>query len=295
MKKINLKMNARDFFKSLAPAGFALFLFFTFSSCEKEGCQDPANPNCENYDPCYSKTKADASFTSYELLEETPSDHNVGFKGEDVATDTIISTNFALFKADYDAEYFEWSVGTDPRVWNDREFALRFSSVPYYTPIEVRLKVYKKTDISCFPGASDTAVFTRTLVTVPRDSSRVKGRFQGYLESKPTESNFFEIDLIKDQRENDGIAVSGITPNCSMNNNQMGSKLLHSVGYRSLYFTSNSLVSCCLGLSGFATVSTKGAISMDIGKYPPSPQDSCDWTYLEDPAYTNDIFFGTKL
>ena len=269
-------------------------LIVGLQSCEKE-CTDACNPECENYDPCCGKTKADASFKIYELLQEMPSDHNVGFKGEDVATDTIISTNFALFKADYEAEYYEWSVGTDPRVWNSHEFTLRFSSVPYYTPIEVRLKVYKKTDQSCFPGASDTAVFTRTLYTVPRDSSRVTGRFEGYLESNPNENKFFEIDLIEDQRGIDGIAVSGITPNCSMSNNQMGSYLLHSVGYRSLYFTSNSAVSCCLGLSGFATVNTKGAISMNIGKYPPSPQDSCDWTYLEDPAYTNDIFFGTKL
>lgn len=288
-------MNVRDFLISLAPAGFALFLVFTFSSCEKEGCQDPANPSCENYNPCYGKTKADASFTIYEVLQETPSDHNVGFKGEDVATDTIIYTNFARFKADHEAEYYEWRVGSDPRVWNSREFTLRFSSVPYYTPIEVRLKVYKKTDQTCFPSASDTVVFTRKLYTVPRVNSMMTGRFEGYLESNPNENNFFEIDLIEDQRGIDGIAISGITPNCSMNNNQWGSILLHSVGYRSLYFTSKSAVSCCLGLSGFATVNTKGVIRMDIGKYPPSRQDSCDWTYLEDPEYTNDIFYGTKL
>lgn len=267
-----------------------LLAIMGLGACKK--CNDPCNIDCDNYDPCCGQTKADASFKIYELLGNGPDPKRNGFEAKDVATDTIIFTNFARFKADYEAEYYEWRVGTDPRVWNDREFTLRFG-LPYYTPIEVRLKVYKKTDKGCFPNASDTAVFTRKLYTAPRDSSRVLGRYEGYLESEPNQDNFFEIDTISDRWGDRGYAIAGINPKCSTNGVD-NSGFYGYVGYRSFYITTEgTAIGCCNGLSAFGVVNNQTELNMDLAIYPFNPIDTCSWSSLNDP-YDNDVFHGIK-
>lgn len=259
-------------------------------SCKK--CDDPCNIDCDNYDPCCGQSKADASFKIYELLGNGPNLERNGFEAKDVATDTIIFTNFARFRADYEADFYEWRVGTDPRVWNDREFTLRFGK-PYYSPIEVRLKVYKKTDKNCFPNAGDTAEFIRKLYTAPKDSSKVLGHFEGYLENEPNKDNFFEIQSIRNQFNEIDYAIAGITPKCSTNGFDNGDLYTY-IGYRSFYVsTEGTVIGCCHGLSAFGVVNSPNELSMDLGTYPLNPADTCSWSGLNDP-YINDVFHGTK-
>jgi hypothetical protein len=285
-KKIVPKNNRRS---GLMP--LLVISLLAMGSCEK--CDDPCDIDCDNYDPCCGQTKADASFTIYELLQQMPIEDHVGFGGEDVATDTIIATNFALFRADYEAGYYEWRVGNDPRVWNDREFKLRFSSIPFYTPIEVQLKVYKKTDQSCFSNASDTAVFTRKLVTVPLDSSLMIGRFEGYLDSSPNDTNFFELKPELSQAGLKSFNIFGINPKCSINLENTTSP--HAIGYRSLYFNSRGVGSgCCFGLSGFGVLERPNKLNMKMGMHPFNPVDSCTFSGLNDP-YINEKFIGKKI
>jgi hypothetical protein len=285
-KKIILKNNLRSWLMPLM-----LLSLLAMGSCEK--CDDPCNIDCENYDPCCGQSRADASFKIYELLKQMPIEDHLGFEGEDVATDTIIATNFALFKADHEAEYYEWRVGNDPRVWNDREFKLRFSTIPFYTPVEVQLKVYKKTDQSCFPNVSDTAVFTRTLVTVPLDSSLMIGHFKGYLDSSPNDANFFELRPEMSQTGFESFNISGINPKCSINLRDTPTS--HAIGYRSLYFNSRGVgPGCCLGLSGYGVLVSESQLVMHLGMFPADPVDSCDFSLLNDP-YENDKFIGKKI
>lgn len=43
-----------------------LALLALFTTCCKDDCLDPTNPNCDNYDPCYGKTQPSAKF----IMEE---------------------------------------------------------------------------------------------------------------------------------------------------------------------------------------------------------------------------------
>lgn len=268
----------------------SIFILSTFFACNDD-CDDPCNVDCDNYDPCCGQTKADASFTIYELLGNGPKPSD-GFEAKDVATDTILHLNFALFRADFDADFYEWTVGTDPRVWNTREFSLRFG-FPHYTPIPVTLKAYKISDKTCFPNENDTAVFTRLLITVPKDSSRVLGRFEGYLESIPDENNFFEIDTTTDFWGDRKYAISGITPKCTTNSADNGGLFVY-LGFRSFYLSSiGTKLGCCNGLSAFGVVNNNKDLLMDFGIFPFNPNDTCQWNGLNDP-YLVDIFYGTK-
>jgi hypothetical protein len=267
-------------------------LTFSLNSCKKE-CNDPCNLDCDNYDPCCGQTAADASFTIFEVLNLMPNLSIDGFIGEDVATDTIVFLNAARFRADFEAEYYEWSIGSDPRVWNTREFSLKFRTITPYTPVEVRLKVYKPTSNNCFPNVTDTAFFKRTLVTVPRDSSLVFGRYTGYLGAEPSSINFFEFTPEVHSSGREGIRIKGIKPNCSLNLEISNPR--YAVGYRSLFFNTRAIgVGCCLGLGGFGVInSVNSGLNMVVGHYPPSSTDSCMWEGLSSP-YLNDSFNGTK-
>jgi hypothetical protein len=266
-------------------------LVLSFSSCKE--CDDPCNVDCDNYDPCCGQTEADASFKIYELLSANPRLDQNGFDGSDLVTDTILSINFARFRANKEADYYEWRISNDTRVWNSREFDLRFSSLPPYTPIDVQLKVYKKTDRNCFPNANDTAIFKRNLVTVPLDSSKILGRYDGFVESKPNESSFFSIQTFKDAMNQTQFSLSGITPKCSTDTD-INLSLAVYPAYKGFYVQSQgTLFGCCLGLSAFGEVQNRRELTMVFGRFLFSRMDSCSRDPNND-AYLNDVFIGIK-
>jgi hypothetical protein len=265
---------------------FTVLAAFSLQTCKH--CNDPTNPDCANYDPCWDQTQADASFTIYEVLPMMPDQPLDGYTGEDAATDTIINWNTARFKADFEAEYYEWRVGEDPRVWNTREFTLKFRSIPTYFPVEVSLKVYKPTNRSCFPNSNDTAEFRRSIVTVPQDSSLMIKRFEGYLESDPNRLNFFELEPEQHSSGRESFRISGIN-NCSWNLEE--GPVSYAIGYRSLYASTGAIgVGCCLGLSGYGVIDrTTDQLTMSVSTHPPSSTDSCSWDGLY-PPYILDTF-----
>lgn len=81
---------------------FLLFLFpFILDSC-KDCCEDPNNPDCENYDPCYNYKPANADFGIYELLSSYESE-----------TDTIYNFNKVLFKPKNKQDKVTWILGAE--------------------------------------------------------------------------------------------------------------------------------------------------------------------------------------
>jgi hypothetical protein len=231
-----------------------LFLVFITSSCKK--CDDPCNRECDNYDPCCGVMETNASFKIYENIMWPGSNYtNLRIDNTQFATDTVVFLNTVTFKADYDAEYYQWKVGNDPREWNTKEFNLRFTSVPFYTPILVTLKVYNSSDKICNPDAQDTATFTRTLITVPRDSSLIYGRFDGYIVERPNELLFFELKqgLDNDPFNPPSDTVRTILPDCEIVLNFDRPRL----GYRNFYFWTPHSDNCCY------TITTYGELNGD--------------------------------
>jgi len=192
--------------------------------------------------------------------------------------------------ADFEADYYEWKVGDDERTWNTKDLTLRFGLIPYYTPVDIQLKVYKSTSSACFPNANDTAVFKRTLITVPYDSSKIYGKYQGFVDSKPNEPNFFQIETYKRSDGRNLYTVQGISRNCSINPSWGLED--YAIGYRSFYVSSlGTKLGCCHGLSAFGIVKDQ-ELTLKYGSYPES-QDSCQWSVRNDP-YNNNRFTGRK-
>jgi DNA-binding cell septation regulator SpoVG len=209
-----------------------------------------------------------------------------------MATDTILRFNTALMKADFEADYYEWTIGDDPRTWNTREVALSFG-VQFYMPIPITLKVAKAVDKSCFPNAKDTVTFQRTLVVVPEEDTKVVGRYEGVLLSSPSKPNFLEFKDSIHPRYGDPIyGHSGIIPTCDM---PVPTRGHFNVGYRSFYLdTRPTSIGCCFGLNGYGKLQQDGSFSMKLVHHPFNPADSCIWGGIGDPTII-DEFSATKI
>jgi hypothetical protein len=264
-------------------------LTFSLNSCKK--CNDPCNLDCDNYDPCCGQTAADASFTIFEVLNApNPTVEREGYTVTPMATDTILRFNSALMKADFEADYYEWTIGDDPRTWNTREVILNFG-VQFYMPIPITLKVAKAVDKSCFPNAKDTVTFQRTLVVVPSSTSKVLGgRYEGVLSSSPTKPNFLEIKDSLDRYDKRLYSFSGILPTCNMP--YQGADF--SLGYNSFFiYSRGTVLGCCYGLSGYGKLESNNRFTMKMASYPFNPVDACNWL-AEDGPYVVDNFTGIK-
>jgi hypothetical protein len=268
-----------------------LLMLSTSSSCRR--CTDECDPNCKNYDPCCGQVPPNASFKIYEILQNNPTMQYQGYDPEDVATDTIVFINTARFYADFEADYYEWRIDGDNRTWNTREFVLNFSNLPFYQPAEVTLKVYRAFDKSCHPNAQDTAVFKRTLYTVPFDSTKVLGVYTGYLQSNPNANKVFSIKSGIGNFNERADTIAGIIPYCETNSVNGG--LSVSYGYKSFFLsTQGTSVGCCYGLSCFGFLDGIDELKMKVGYFPYNPQDSCNWSVVND-SYITDFFEGQKL
>ncbi|MDP2175229.1 MAG: hypothetical protein Q8K70_04890 [Bacteroidota bacterium] len=86
----------------------ALFLVVFFSTCRKECCQDPSNPKCENYDPCYGITEANADFTIYEALGDIRYSDTMFTEA-----DTVYGHNSVCFVPKHKNDSFTWILGAE--------------------------------------------------------------------------------------------------------------------------------------------------------------------------------------
>jgi hypothetical protein len=111
-------------------------------SCKKDKCNDPTNPDCENYDPCYNFKEANADFSINELLS----------LGDDTLlseTDTILDVNGVLFKPKFPKQKITWILGSEKL--NQKElyrnnFPLGWIDVTMIAEVENTLcSVHKKT------------------------------------------------------------------------------------------------------------------------------------------------------
>ncbi len=139
-------------------------------SCKEKECQDPTNPVCENYDPCYGKKATSAAFKMFETIQADPTIYPF-FKPYE--TDTILSGS-VLFEAEEkdDSTQYEWQIGAG--IYKKRSFELGFTSLKAGQSVPITLIVKRaKVDKTCFPN--DDGIDTITRILHKATSNRVIG------------------------------------------------------------------------------------------------------------------------
>ncbi len=84
-------------------------LLLTIDSCRKIRCNDPSNPECENYEPCDPKLWANADFELYE--------YNGG--SINYETDTMDAYNSLYAKSKYINDTIIWLIGSERIIQKD--------------------------------------------------------------------------------------------------------------------------------------------------------------------------------
>lgn len=282
-------------------SGFLLIVLILIisHSCRKHICDDPCDARCQNFDPCCGQSPPDASFTIYEDLS-----WYVGSFSDTMLspTDTITTINNpVLLRANHDASYYEWKIGSDDRVWNTRDVRLNFASLPLYTPLLITLKVYKPVNRSCFPEAEDTVTSTRTLVKVPRDSAYIFNKgFVGYTKNQPNVERFFkyEIGEFDEIHQFTWDTLYAILPGCTLINGFKPDTLSDGLlpirfGYKSFRLGGAYAQKCCLGINLFGYILPNDSIYVKMNYFERSSIDTCKIQSLTNKI--RDEFYGKRV
>jgi hypothetical protein len=136
-------------------ASFAFVLNSCKEDCPETKCQDPSNPECENYDPCYGKVPLKASFR---ITKGTGGSVNYTYadtfpNGESYFQESAVfsRTGFFHFLADtIPGAKYTWYLGS--QVFNTWAFTRTISmGQEPGGRFEVKLVVEREPDLDCFP------------------------------------------------------------------------------------------------------------------------------------------------
>ncbi|MBX7206183.1 MAG: hypothetical protein K1X81_12235 [Bacteroidia bacterium] len=186
-------------------AAMVLTLLFT-NSCQH--CNDPTDPDCGNYNPCYDVDgKADFECAPY-LLENT-----------DLLTkcDTLIAGSLLAWigsRKEYDT--YKWKIGSDTNYRKGKSFSIYFDK-PYGT-IAVTLIGTRKPKPYCLPGDDGVDTFTKSITIVDFKATVLDGSYRGSFIHNPSET--FDIQIAHDDEMQSKTGsywgLYGLFPSCNV-------------------------------------------------------------------------------
>lgn len=165
---------------------FCLAIALGINSCKPE-CHDPANPKCENYDPCYGKEPVVAKIQMQHRLDPNgpPATRNLYVSENDIFPKAQINFSCPLANAKY-----TWLLGSE--TITSQQFERNFYSVPFDT-YSVTLIVEKTPEKDCYPSDNGIDTFTQYFKIVPFCELQTLGIFKGVWENGSVDSAVVSI------------------------------------------------------------------------------------------------------
>jgi len=259
---------------------FILICSMALQSCKDDECQDPRNPDCDNYNPCINFEKTSADFYTQESLVF---DYNKAFK-QNMSCDTVLAGNDVYFIAKQNFDSYTWRIIGDPnfertgkqfKIWFDRPMTL-----------QVQLIGKRKPNLQCDPFDTGIDTFTRRLVVVYSDKSLLNGTFEGIEISEP--NNPFSFTISVTQLEPGFVyawRASNFPNGCNIDVIENNSSKLSSLSsYKLMYIDLYNITSCKSPTGWFMVEGDKMVVNYTIKR---------DWR--EDPVfYIKKQFIGTR-
>jgi len=190
--------------KSVVKLLLAVFCIAYLQSCrekeEEERCQEPSNPECENYNPCLNAKPTSAAFTMEELVNAPTS----GWPNGDrivYDTDTCRRWNDIVFTCTQKADSIWWIFDdTEMRPeWQQKQsFSIKFGAPggPIQTqPERVKITCIVKNNKPnpCLTADNGIDTFTRYMVYMPWWQMSFIGTFRGSLTHNP--DSVFDLEI----------------------------------------------------------------------------------------------------
>ena len=170
---------------------FALILLVVvpFLSCCKKKCQDPANMDCENYDPCYGRKPVSARFKIQDVIQRPTLPDGWG-ETPDSDTTTAYAVQFTALEEGAD---YEWHIGSEVL----KGKSVTKTNFPINGTYPITLIVKKAPNKECFPNDDGRDTITRNMYAGNWFLvSPILGRFKGRV-TNPDDTLTLEVRLEK--------------------------------------------------------------------------------------------------
>lgn len=180
-----------------------LLTVLILQSCnrDKAKCDDPRNPDCINYNPCFGAEKTSAYFTMTENIRPILS--NSWFKSDTIRyeTDTCTDYNLITIRCTQKTDSIWWIFDDNymrPSWQQQQQFNVRFTlggGLPVLEPEWVKITCIVKNNKPnpCFPEDDGIDTFTRYMVFMPPFKTGFDGTYRGSFDYKP--DSVFEFDI----------------------------------------------------------------------------------------------------
>lgn len=177
-------------------------LFFT-ESCKKKECFDPANPECENYDPCFGKEPTTAKIRIAQYFDNTS---YPDMRGVSIEEEKLLPGYIKFGCQTADVKKCTWILGSE--TINGTEVRRLFDiSLPQET-YTVTLIVEKDPNKNCFPTDDGIDTLTKTFKLVNTCDILMRGRFKGVWEGE-TDSTVLSLRFFDPSKPSDTCYAAG--------------------------------------------------------------------------------------
>ncbi|MDL5051924.1 hypothetical protein QQ054_38620 [Oscillatoria amoena NRMC-F 0135] len=224
----------------LLPLMMLLGLTLTLQNCkpEKDECHDPANPECENYDPCYGKKPVTAEI----ILSQRAAPSSGGELGKlylDEGGDVFPRVQIR-FHCPLEGAKYKWTLGAE--TITEQTFERNFFTVPYgvYT---VKLIVEKAPNTNCYPSDDGFDTVVKTFKIVPVCELETSGVYKGVWDNA-TDSSIVTVRTYYDGSYTDSCSFGvtrftnlqnkgdTLTAFCILSNSEVIQESYPSLGFR---------------------------------------------------------------
>lgn len=162
--------------------GLIFMIALTTSGCKR--CDDPGDPECKNYDPCYGQTEVSAEFV---MGNTFTNQWHPTLQDTFLISDTVLQNlPMVEFRGPDGYDSYEWRIGQDNRIFTDQDIALLFTDPEPL--LKVQLIVKRNLDLVCFPGEDGRDTVVKYLTVIPFQDAAIIGSYRGVLASEPTDS-----------------------------------------------------------------------------------------------------------
>ncbi len=159
------------------------------NSCKKK-CDCPSNPDCENYDPCYNKSKVLADFEAKTYLFGTPFN---SYPEQLIKVDTVYLSSSLIFEANYKSYInYKWIIGSDPNHRSGNKISVSFALTQEET-IPITLIVQGDPDKNCQNKLDYRDTFTKYIHFMPYSKFSLNGIFEGVFLHTPDKLSQIKI------------------------------------------------------------------------------------------------------
>ncbi len=203
-----------------------LFLSSFLQSCKD--CDDPRNPDCDNYNPCIDEQPTSAAFT----IKEATYIDMVHYANTDflIDTDTCYNNSIYFESIIQDADSFIWQVGSEIEPRYGKQINVVFPDNLRGRNFSVRLIVKRKPNTNCYPNDDGVDTVTRRFYFMKlNETLSWEGTYYGSDDDKPDSmytivlghnyNEAFELNFIK---------VFGVPRGCKDTvNEQFSSPVIH--------------------------------------------------------------------